>query len=130
YWTLWYWRKNLIEAYEHDPTISERTFRVQLYFLECGMAESRYGNGTVYHILLFKDPRDYRMTWRVDGRVHQGGRDAIAARPLTMHPSNGNAHLHNDAFAEGKFDSKIYLPPSYRRRITHWLDTLRSLTHQ
>jgi cyclopropane-fatty-acyl-phospholipid synthase len=130
YWTLWYWRKNLIEAFERDPTISERNFRVQLYFLECGMGESRCGDGAVYHLLLFKDPRDYLKTWRVDGRMHEPGRGAVASRPLTLQPCDRSEHLHNDPFSAHKFESKIYRRPSYVRRVAHWIDTLRSVTHQ
>jgi cyclopropane-fatty-acyl-phospholipid synthase len=130
YWTLWYWRKNLIDAYERDSTIGDHTFRVQLYFLECGMAESRFGDGTVYHLLLFKDPRDYRETWRVDGRVHEAEGDDVSARALRMQSSDENEHLHNDPFAAGKFDSPVYKPPSYRRRVEQWIETVRSVTHQ
>jgi cyclopropane-fatty-acyl-phospholipid synthase len=130
YWTLWYWRKNLIDAFERDPRISERDFRVQLYFLECGMAESRFGDGSVYHVLLFKNARDYRKTWRVDGRMHEPGRGAIASKPLTMEPCDRSEHLHNDPFAEHKFESPVYRRPSLGRRIAHWIDTVRSVTHQ
>jgi cyclopropane-fatty-acyl-phospholipid synthase len=130
YWTLWYWRQNLIEAFERDPTISERDFRIQLYFLECGMAESRFGDGSVYHILLFNDARDYRATWRVDGRMHEPARGAVVAHPLTMRRCDESEHLHNDPFAPGKLAAPVYRRPSYRRRLAQWVDTIRSVGHQ
>jgi cyclopropane-fatty-acyl-phospholipid synthase len=130
YWTLWYWRKNLIEAFERDPTIREHDFRIQLYFLECGMAEARFGDGSVYHLLLFKDARDYLKTWRVDGRMHELAQGAVVASPLTMQPYDQSEHLHNDPFTPGKLASKVYRRPSYGRRIAQWVDTLRSVTHQ
>ena len=130
YWTLWWWRRNLIEAYEADPSISERDFRVMIYFLECGMAESRFGDGTVYHLLLFKDARDYCATWRIDGRIHEAGRGAVRAMPFLMKPSSANAHLHNDANAPGKAQAGVYRKPGVAVRAVHWLRTLREVTHQ
>jgi len=130
YWTLWYWRRNLLEAYERDPSISERDFRVMLYFLECGMAESRCGDGSVYHLLLFNDARDYRQTWRVDGRIHAPGRGAIREMPFLMEPCNLNEHLHNDAFAPGKLDEPVYRRPGAFARLRHWIRTAREVTHQ
>jgi len=129
YWTLWYWRENLLAAYERDPSIDEHTLRLQLYFLECGMSESRYGDGIVYQILLHRDPRTYLNTWRVDGRVHDIERGGIVNAAMKMLPSHENAHMHNDADAEHKFDSHVYAKPSLRRRVSSLLDIVRSTTH-
>jgi hypothetical protein len=130
HFTLFHWRKNLIEAYERDPSISERNFRVQLYFLECGMSESRFGDGALYHILLFKDPRDYTNLWRIDGRLHDPAKSGIIDRPFHMVPSDQNQHLHNDQFADGKKAARVYQRPSYRQRISQVVDILRSVSHQ
>lgn len=130
YWTLWYWRRNLLEAYEKDPTITERDFRVMLYFLECGMGEARAGDGAVYHILLYQDCRDHRQTWRIDGRVHDYGRGAIEDRPFLMKPCNQNEHLNNDNHAPGKLDQPVYRPPGVLKRMRHLLHTMRSVKHQ
>ena len=130
YWTLWWWRHNLIAAYEADASISERDFRVMIYFFECGMAESRFGDGSVYQLLLFRDARDHCATWRVDGRVHEAGRGAIRALPLLMKPSSANAHLHNDPNAPGKAAAAVYRKPGVAARTAHWLRTLREVTHQ
>ena len=130
YWTLWYWRRNLLEAYERDASIDRRDFLVMLYFLECGMAESRFGDGSLYHLLLYKDARDYRATWRVDGRASEAGPGAMRPVPFTMKASNGNAHLHNDAFAEGKLRAPVYRRPGPVQRLRHWYDILRHVTHQ
>lgn len=130
YWTLWWWRHNLIEAYEADPSISERDFRVMIYFFECGMAESRFGEGSVYHLLLFKDARDCCATWRVDGRIHDAGRGAVRAMPFLMKPSSANEHLHNDPHAPEKAQASVYRKPGVAARAAHWLRTLREVTHQ
>ena len=130
YWTLWYWRKNLIEAFERDRSIRERPFRIMLYFLECGMSESRFGDGGLYHILLFKDSRDYRQTWRIDGRIHETVRGGILDRALGMAPNNDNLHVHNDPLAAGKLDAPVYTRPSYRQRLAQLVDILRTVTHQ
>jgi cyclopropane-fatty-acyl-phospholipid synthase len=130
HFTLWHWRKNLLEAYERDHSISERNFRVQLYFLECGMSESRFGGGALYHILLFKDARDYPKTWRVDGRLHDPARGGVIDRPFQMVPSNDNEHVNNDQFAEGKSAAKVYQKPSYLRRLSGVVNILRSVGHQ
>lgn len=130
YWTLWYWRENLLEAAERDRSITDENLRVMIYFLECGMAESRFGNGTVYHALLFKDARDYRSTWRVDGRVHDARHGSIAAKPLEMKPSRDNAHLFNDQYAEAKQTASVYRKAPLRQRVAHLADILRSVTHQ
>jgi cyclopropane-fatty-acyl-phospholipid synthase len=130
FFTLWYWRKNLLEAAERDRSITDENLRVMLYFLECGMAESRFGNGSVYHALLFKDARDYRVTWRVDGRVHEQAHGAVTSVPLSMKSAHENAHLFNDQHATAKTTAKVYEKPPLIRRITHLADILRSVTHQ
>jgi cyclopropane-fatty-acyl-phospholipid synthase len=122
YWTLWQWRKNLLAAAARDPSITDLKLRVMLYFLECGMAESRFGNGSLFHALLFKDPRDYRATWRVNGTV--------PAPALTMKPANENAHLINDEDASGKADAPVYRKPPLRERLAHLVDIVRNVTHQ
>jgi hypothetical protein len=66
----------------------------------------------------------------VDGRVHEAEGDDVSARALRMQSSDENEHLHNDPFAAGKFDSPVYKPPSYRRRVEQWIETVRSVTHQ
>lgn len=130
HWTLWYWRRNLIEAYERDRSIGERDFRVMWYFLECGMAESRFGDGSVYQLLLYRDARDYRHTWRVDARIHDSGRGALRQVPLLMKPCDLNEHLHNDADAQGKAGEAVYRKPGVSRRLRHWLHTARQVTHR
>ncbi len=130
YWTLWYWRKNLLEAFERDRTIREPHFRAMLYFLECGMSESRFGDGGLYHILLFKDSRDYRQTWRIDGRLHEILRGGILDRAFGMAPNSENLHLNNDAQAAGKLDAPVYARPSYRQRVAEIIEILRTVTHQ
>lgn len=130
YWTLWYWRRNLLAAYEKDPTIRDRDFRVMLYFLECGMGESRAGDGSVYHILLYRDARDYRQTFRVDGRIGEYGRGALEDRPFIMKPCTENEHLNNDINAPGKLDQPVYRPPSVWKRVRHLWHTVRSVKHQ
>ena len=130
YWTLWWWRRNLIDAYEADPSISDRDFRVMIYFLECGMAESRIGDGSVYQLLLFKDARDYAATWRVDGRIHERGRGAIQAKPLLMKPCDANVHLNNDSRAPGKAQAAVYRKPGVPTRALQLLRTFRDVTHQ
>jgi cyclopropane-fatty-acyl-phospholipid synthase len=130
YWTLWWWRKNLLDAYEADPTIGTRDFMVQLYFLECGMAESRFGDGSVYHLLLYKDARDYVATWRVDGRVHEAGHGAVRELPLVMLPSNTNEHMNNDAHADGKAGAAVYRKRGLIAGARHWLRTITEVTHQ
>jgi cyclopropane-fatty-acyl-phospholipid synthase len=130
YWTLWWWRRNLIEAYETDRSISERDFRVMVYFLECGMAESRFGDGTVYQLLLFKDARDHRATWRVDGRIHEAGHGAVRAMPLLMKPCNANARLNNDSHAPAKAQAAVYRKPGVATRAAQLLRTFRDVTHQ
>jgi cyclopropane-fatty-acyl-phospholipid synthase len=129
YWTLWHWRENLLAAAERDPSIRDRDLRVMIYFLECGMAESRFGDGIVYHILLFKDPRDYRSTWRVDGRVHEAGHGAVQNRPLTMKPSSTNDHVFNDPHAEAKRDAAVYRKPTLPARLAHLADILFRVGH-
>lgn len=130
YWTLWYWRRNLIDAYERDQGISDRDFRVMLYFLECGMGESRFGDGSVYHLLLYKDARDHLATWRVDGRMHEAGRGAVRAQPFVMKPCNTNEHLHNHAAVAGKLDQPVYRRPGALTRLAQWLGTVRQVRHQ
>ncbi len=130
YFTLWHWRENLLRAAEADPTIRDRDLLVQLYFLECGMAESRFGNGSVYHILLFKDARDYRYTWRVDGRVTEAGRGAIEDRPLVMKPSTDNEHLWNDPHAAPKKDAPVYVKESLPKRVGQLLDIVLRVGNQ
>ncbi len=130
YWTLWHWRENLLAAAEADPTIRDRDLRVMLYFLECGMAESRFGDGSLYHVLLFKDARDYRNTWRVDGRVHDEGRGNVVAKPLRMKPSSSNDHVFNDPHAEAKADAAVYAKPTLPARIAHLADILMRVGHQ
>lgn len=130
YWTLWHWRANLLEAYERDPSISQRDLRVMLYFLECGMAESRFGEGSVYHLLLYKDARDHLATWRIDARMHEAGRGAVQSKPFLMQPCNLNPHLHRDAFTEGKLAQPVYRKPGLWRRLRQWLHTVRHVTHQ
>ena len=129
YWTLWYWRRNLIEAYERDHTIAERDFRVMLYFLECCMGESRAGDGSLYHVLLHREARDYRQAWRVDGRIHEAGRGAIEDRPFLMKPSDANEHLHNDARTPGRLERHVYRAPGLWRRMRQIVSTLRSVRH-
>ncbi len=130
YWTLWYWRRNLIEAYERDPSIRERDFRVMLYFLECCMGESRAGDGSLYHVLLHREARDYRQTWRVDGRMQEPGRGAIDDRPFLMKPCNENEHLHNDANTPGRLARPVYRAPGILRRVHHILSNMKSTRHQ
>ena len=130
YWTLWYWRLNLLAAYEADRSISEHDFRVMLYFLECGMAEARFGDGSVYHLLLYKDARDYRHTWRVDARVHAVGRGAVHATAFLMKPCNLNEHLHNHANVEGKLELPVYRKPGMLARLRQWLTTVTHVRHQ
>lgn len=129
YWTLWHWRENLLKAAEQDPSIRDRDLKVMIYFLECGMAESRFGNGSVYHILLFKDARNYRNTWRVDGRVHEEGRGNMQNRPLVMQPSSSNDHLFNDPHAKAKDDAAVYQKPTLPKRIAHLADILLRVGH-
>ncbi|MEL6183963.1 MAG: class I SAM-dependent methyltransferase [Myxococcota bacterium] len=126
YWTLWYWRRNLMRAYEEDPTVGKHNFLIMLYFMECGMAESRFGDGSLYHILLFKDPRDYLQTWRVDGRILEPERGEMEDRPFLMKPADLQEHLHNDQNADGKWDSEVYRRPSLRERGRQIYDRLRS----
>jgi cyclopropane-fatty-acyl-phospholipid synthase len=130
YWTLWHWRKNLIDAYERDHSITEKNFRVMLHFLECGMSESRFGDGALFHILLFKDPREYLQTWRVDARVHEPGRGGVLDAPLEMRPSSANEHLHNDQHTEAKKEASVYRRPDWFSRIRDFVDIVRSVTHQ
>jgi len=130
YWTLWHWRKNLIEAFERDQTINDRNFRIMLYFLECGMAESRFGDGTVYHILLFKDSRDYRKTWRVNGRSSVEDGFEVSSKPFMMKPSNFHQYLHNNQFAQNKFASTIYKQPNYSSKLKSLYHAFREVTHQ
>lgn len=130
YWTLWYWRQNLLQAHEDDRSITERDFRVMLYFLECGMAESRFGEGSVYHLLLYKDARDHRHTWRVDARVHTAGHGAVQAMPFLMKPCNSSEHLHNHARTEGKLTQDVYRKPGALKRLRQWLHTVTHVSHQ
>jgi cyclopropane-fatty-acyl-phospholipid synthase len=130
YWTVWYWRRNLLAAYESDPTITERDFRVMFYFLECGMAESRFGDGSVYQVLLCKDSRTYLQTWRVDGRIHEAGHGAVQHEPLLMKPCNLNEHLHNDAAAPGKLEQPVYRKNSSWQRLRQWLVSVREVRHE
>lgn len=130
YWTLWRWRENLLRAYEVDPTITERNLRVMLYFLECGMSESRFGGGALYHILVFNDARDYTMTWRVDGQQRDRARGGVADLPLRMTPNSTNDHLHNDAHTPDKLQAPVYAKPGLRRRLGQLVDILRSVNHQ
>jgi len=129
YFTLWHWRENLLRAGEQDPSIDDRDFRIQLYFLECGMAESRFGDGSLFHILLFKDARDYRYTWRVDGRIAEAGRGALQDRPLAMKPSNENDHLYNNPFAEAKRAAPVYKKEPLVRRVAHLAEIVRRIGH-
>jgi hypothetical protein len=101
-----------------------------LYFLECGMAESRFGDGSVYQLLLYREARDHRATWRVDGRMHEAGRGPVLDRPFVMKPCNLNEHLHNDAHAAGKLDAPVYRRPGVLARLRHWMDILRNVSHQ
>ena len=130
YWTLWRWRENLLRAYEADPSITEHNLRVMLYFLECGMSESRFGGGALYHILVFKDPRDYTVTWRVDGRQRDVSRGGVVAAPLRMTRSDTNDHLHNDAHTPDKLRAPVYARPSLRRRLGQLVEILQSVNHQ
>src|SRR5258708_18771480 len=99
YWTLWYWRRNLLEAYERDPSISERDFRVMLYFLECGIAQSRCGDGSVYHLLLFNDARDYRQTWRGARPRPPPGPRPLRQTPLPPGPRHPHEPPHTHPVA-------------------------------
>lgn len=130
YWTLWYWRRNLLAAYEADPRIAERDLRVMVYFLECGMAESRFGDGSLYQVLLCKDSRTYLQTWRVDGRVHEAGHGAVQYEPLSMKPCNLNEHLHNDAATPGKLEQAVYRKSSSWQRLRQWLTSVREVRHE
>ncbi len=127
FWTLWWWRKNLLDAYENDPSISERDFRVMLYFLECGMGASRFGSGTVYQILLFNDCRDYTFTWRVDERLSANG--GMQHRAMSMIPSNANPALHVTAGPD-KLAESVYSKPPLRKRLRLLASSIRhSRTH-
>lgn len=130
YWTLWRWRENLLAAYERDRSIEERNFRIMLYFLECGMSASRFGGGALYHILLFKESRDYLSTFRVDALKTGSARGAITDPPLQMAPNNRNEHLHNDQNAPDKLLAPVYARPGILRRVTQLVDILRSVRHQ
>lgn len=130
YWTLWRWRENLLAAYERDRSITERNFRVMLYFLECGMAASRFGGGALYHILLFKESRDYLATFRVDAQNPDPARGGMHDPAFAMAPNDRNEHLHNDQHAPEKQKAPVYARPGLARRVTQLVDILRSVRHQ
>lgn len=126
YWTLWWWRHNLFDAFENDPSISEHDFRVMLYFLECGMTASRFGNGSLYQLLLFKEARDHTYTWRVDERVD--GRvngEGMQHRPFAMIPSNANPALHL-ASGPDKLAEPVYANPPITKRMRQLLSSIRN----
>jgi hypothetical protein len=125
YWTLWWWRHNLLEAFENDPSISDRDFLVMLYFLECGMAESRFGNGSLYQLLLFKEARDHTYTWRVDERVTDG----MQHRPFTMIPSDANPAIQLEAGPD-RLAGPVYTNPPLAKRLRQLVSSVRhSRTH-
>jgi cyclopropane-fatty-acyl-phospholipid synthase len=130
YWTCWRWRENLLAAYERDPSISDRNFRVMLYFLECGMSASRFGSGALYHILVFKESRDYTTTWRVDARQRDVSRGGMVDAALRMAPNHHNTHVHNDQNAPDKLLAPVYARPGLARRIGQLVDIIRSVNHQ
>ncbi len=137
--TCWYWRKNLLEARKKDPTINQKNFLIQWYFMESGMAESRYGDSSLYHILLFKNARDYLNLWRVDAKHVKGKEvkdsksnktvidDGVMRREeLAMIPNVYNAPENNDANSAGKFIKQIYRRPNPFARLKRVCDVLTS----
>ena len=109
YHTLWWWHKNLCDA--SGGVEDKRKLRIQQYFLQCGMAESRWGDGILYHLLVYKNPRVYRSLWRVT-------KEDMSHRAWKMRSNAENAvKLTSPDADQGKFDGVIYQRPSLQKRI-------------
>jgi cyclopropane-fatty-acyl-phospholipid synthase len=121
YYTLWHWHRNLMAA--QDGVKDKRKLRVQEYFLQCCMAESRFGDAIVYHLLLHKNPRAYRD-------LHRVTKESMSNRPLVMRPHTENAVKLDAPDADpSKFEQAVYERPSLARRAERLVNLVTSFYH-
>jgi cyclopropane-fatty-acyl-phospholipid synthase len=121
YHTLWWWDRNLGAAAAEIP--DKKKLRIQQYFLQCGMAESRFGDGALYHLLLYKNPRNYLDLWRIT-------KDNMTRRPLQMKSNADNrvTLMSPDADPQ-KWKQQVYKRPGLRTRVDRLWNLVTSFYH-
>ena len=124
YYTLWHWHDRLTAA--ADGVRDKTKLKVQQYFLQCGMAQSRFGAGAVYHVLLYKDRRTFTPVdhlWRITRHSMQ--------RPALRMQSNAHNDIKNTApdADPDKFTHDVYRRPSLSRRLSRLLSLLFRFYH-
>ena len=121
YHTLWWWHRNLDQA--SAGVRDKNKLRIQQYFLQCGMAESRFGDGALYHVLLYKNPRDYLDLWRIT-------KDNMTHYPLQMHSNAENPVVLAAPDANpGKFAEKVYRRPGVSVRVKRLANLVSRFYH-
>ena len=121
HYTLWWWHKNLVDA---SAQINDKhKLRVQEYFLQCCIAQSRYAAGAVYHVLLYKSRHEFTQ-------LHRVTKDNMQRPPLLMRSNAENeVALTGPQVRPEKFEERVYRRPSLARRLSRLASLLFRFYH-